>query len=729
MQYAKEICNTVTGHETSDGITGDSPVECLSGVGPKRAESLRQAGLATVEDLLFSLPLRYEDKRSAVLLGDGEPEKKHLYRLEVESVSQGRAGSGGRLHRLLARAVDGNGTAVTLRWINQRFRSGSIVSGNCYYGYGRVLSEPGTSGSRRSGLIIDNPDLDPAPHGVEPLESSPHLGRIVPVYRRCGAVGSRVIRAALYQLFHNPLFRLGGTAAAHALQAHGFPGRASLFRGIHCPPDGSEIDQLDGGHSIWHRGLAFEELYLQQRLLAEKRRVRLASRKISPPSGAEPPGAEQLISGLESLTGFRLTGEQRLAIVEIIGDMGQPYPMRRLLQGEVGCGKTVVAYAALFHAASSGRQSALMAPTETLAWQHYQRLDQLLRSAPAKHPLRTLAGKTILVVGGTDAEQRRQRKERLAGSGALIAIGTHALISSTVTFRDLALAVVDEQQRFGVGQRDQLRSKGANPDLLVISATPIPRTMGLRLCGDMESSRIREVPHGHRKVKTLCFQPDQAARALDLLEDELDAGRQGFIVCPRVKGRGGLEKRAAETVFEKFRSDRLARHNAALLHGGMGLDQSRKLLENFQQGLTRLLVTTTVVEVGLDVELATVMVVLEPERFGLSQLHQLRGRIGRGRWPGLFILLRSMDDTDGEARRRLAVLAASDDGFFIAEEDLRLRGSGELTGSRQAGSPGFRAAGGTDDGRLLCLARTAAFHRSGPTQHMPCRRRTKAGGR
>ena len=703
----------------SAGITGDSPAERLSGVGPKRAEALRQAGLATVEDLLFHLPLRYEDKRFTVLLGAGSPEKKHLFRLRVELVSQGRVGSGGRLHRLLARAVDEDGTAVTLRWINQRFRSGSIVCGRSYFGYGRVVSEMDGATACPAGLVIDNPDLDPAPQNDEPLENGPHLGRIVPVYRRAGGVGSRVIRAAVYQLFHSPFFDLAETTAADALRAHGFPGREALFRGIHCPPDDSDPVLLEGGRSIWHRGLAFEELYLQQRMLAEKRRKRLASRKQSAPAGERRPGRDQLIAGVESLAGFRLTGEQRSAVGEIIGDMGQPHPMRRLLQGEVGCGKTVVAYAALFLAASGGRQAALMAPTEPLAWQHFQRLDDLLRSAPADHPLRRLAGQIILVSGNSDAGQRKERNERLAGPGSLIAIGTHALLSTAVVFRDLSLVAVDEQQRFGVGQREQLRSKGTNPDLLVISATPIPRTMGLRLCGDMELSRIREVPRGRRKVKTICFEPDQAARALDLLEDELDAGRQGFIVCPRVKGRGGQETHAAETVFRKFRSERLARHDAGLLHGGMNLDQSRAVMERFQQGRTRLLVTTTVVEVGLDVEQATVMVVLEPERFGLAQLHQLRGRIGRGRWPGLFILLRSKDDTNGEAARRLSVLVSSDDGFFIAEEDLRLRGSGELTGLRQAGAPGFRAAAGADDGRLLRLARAAAFGRSESRRQIP----------
>jgi ATP-dependent DNA helicase RecG len=252
----------------------------------------------------------------------------------------------------------------------------------------------------------------------------------------------------------------------------------------------------------------------------------------------------------------------------------------------------------------------------------------------------------------------------------------------------------------------------------------------------MELSRIRDLPLGGRDVSTICLEPGEAAAALDLLEKELDAGRQGFVVCPRVREKGGGgERRAAETVYRKFRAGRLARHAAGLLHGGMGLDEAREVMERFQRGETGVLVTTTVVEVGLDVPRATVMIVLEPERFGLSQLHQLRGRIGRGKWPGRFILLRSDDDTNSEAAGRLAVLVSSDDGFHIAEEDLRLRGSGELTGQRQAGAPGYRAAVYEKGDRLLAMARKAAFRRAGlepddqGQQQEPFRQREKAGGR
>lgn len=698
-----------TSGNRESAVTGSSPVGCLTGVGPMRAEALGQAGLACVEDLLFHLPLRYEDKRAALPLGPPDLEEKQLYLLKILTVSQGRTGTGGRLHRLQARAEDQSGTAVTLSWINQRFRSGALAAGCWYCVYGRLVSGGSRSVSAPSGWQIENPDLDPADDPAQPLDTGPHLGRIIPVYRRIGSVGSRVIRTAMFGLFQQPLIGFDGTASA-VLMNYGFPGREALFRGIHCPPDSADMRLLLGGRSIWHRGLAFEELYLQQRALAEKRRRRLASRKkAAPPDTCSVSVREQLTAGLEELAGFSLTNGQQQAIEEIINDLHKPYPMRRLLQGEVGCGKTVVAYAALFHAANAGHQVALMVPTEALAWQHFQRLVRLLDAADKDHPLRRLAGRTILVSGDTNPTQRRHREKQLGRPGSLIAIGTHALLSTSVVFRDLSLAVVDEQQRFGVGQREKLRSKGANPDLLVISATPIPRTMSLRLCGDMDLSRISEVPRGRRTVETFCLEPPQAARAMELLEGELDAGRQGFIVCPRVKSHGGVEKRAAETVYQKIRTGRLSKYNTDLLHGGMSLEESRSAMDRFQQGQTRLLVTTTVVEVGLDVERATVMIVLEPERFGLSQLHQLRGRIGRGKWPGLFILLRSMDDTKGEALQRLAVLTSSADGFFIAEEDLRLRGSGELTGLRQAGGPGFRGSAGEDDGRLLRLAREAAF--------------------
>ncbi len=683
----------------------DSPLDCLPGVGPKRAAALLEAGLGSVEDLLFHLPLRYEDKRAAAPIAAGGG--KRLFRVRVTSVRQGRTGHGGRLHRLLAIAEDEQGSGVSLRWLNQRFRARTIEPQKWYYCFGQVIPDSG-------GLLIDNPELEEDREPGHSLSAGPHLGRFVPVYRRVGGIGSRVIRSALYQLYHGTGFRAEDTAAAPALRSHGFPTRDELLRCVHCPPVGADPDRLHSGCSIWHRGLAFEELYLQQRQLAEKKRRRLAIRKKRMARGSHPLGdSAGLREAVEALTGFRLTGEQRTAIDDIVVDMGRPHPMRRLLQGEVGCGKTVVAYAALFHASLSGRQAALMAPTEALAWQHFHRLEKLLVTAGANQPLRRLAERIILVTGGSAAGERRELKTRLSGDGPLIAIGTHALLSSALVFRDLSLAVVDEQQRFGVGQREQLRSKGSNPDLLVISATPIPRTMGLRLCGDMELSRISDLPLGRRDVSTRCLRRDQAALALDLLEKELIAGRQGFVVCPKVQGRGGQEKRAAETVYRNFRSGRLARYSAGLLHGGLTLDAAREVMDGFQRGDIGVLVTTTVVEVGLDVPRATVMIVLEPERFGLSQLHQLRGRIGRGKWPGQFILLRSMDDTKSEAAGRLAVLVSSDDGFHIADEDFRLRGGGELTGQRQAGAPGFRATRAVDEGRLLAMARAAAFRQSG----------------
>jgi ATP-dependent DNA helicase RecG len=686
------------------------PVEQVPGVGPKRAVALREAGLGTVEDLLFHLPLRYEDKRRPMPLPAVPTGERRLHRLKITAVKQGRSGRGGRLHRLEATAEDRSGTAVTLRWFNQRFRLRGLSTDTWYCCFGKT----GASGHDGPGLVMDNPELMEDPDPASPLSRGPHLGRIVPVYRRLGPIGSTVLRGILFRLLEETALLPGESQAASMLLAHGFPGRLELFRGIHDPPGRARLDLLNHNRSIWHRGLALEELYLQQEELSRRRAARLSTRK-RPEGAGQPENGEMLVGQVERLTGFTLTDEQRAAVEDVDDDLRQPWPMRRLLQGEVGCGKTVVAYAALVRAAAAGEQAALMAPTEALAWQHHRRLDRMLRSLDQKDPLRPLAEQTILVTGGADARNRRQR-DRLATGDALIAIGTHALLSASVTFRDLSLAVVDEQQRFGVGQREQLRSKGANPDLLVISATPIPRTMGLRLCGDMELSRIRELPRGRREVKTLCLAPDQSAEALDILERELDSGCQGFVVCPTVRGGDGGNRRAAETVFRRFGSGALARHRAELLHGGMALDQAREVMERFQRGESRLLVTTTVVEVGLDVPRATVMVVLEPERFGLSQLHQLRGRVGRGNRPGTFILLRSLDDTESEAGRRLAVLDSSDDGFHIAEEDLRLRGSGELTGERQAGAGGHRVAAVVDGaGRLLDLARGAAFHDTGPT--------------
>lgn len=692
--------------------SAQSPVACLAGIGPKRAADLDGAGLGTIGRLLLHLPLRYEDKQRLTSLREAPPGERRLFRLRIRSLGQGRGGRGGRLHRLEVRAEDQEGKGVLLRWFNQPFRAAALAGGDSCFAYGALSVE---SGENR-GPIMENPELEPDADPDTPLAQGPHLGRIVPVYRRVGSAGSRIIRAAIYGLFDEAAttgYRPDPSPGESVLRDHGFPCLAELLRGVHLPPRGADPDLLNGGLSIWHRGLAFDELHRQQAELARRRRERLESRKAMPP-GVIAEGLDDMPRVMETITGFRLTGGQRTAIEAVVQDMERPWPMRRLLQGEVGCGKTVVAYASLIRAAGGGRQAALMAPTEALAGQHHERLLALLTGKDVPGHLRRMAEGIILVTGGSTAEQRRRTERQMAGPGALIAIGTHALLSSAVVFRDLALAVVDEQQRFGVGQRDRLRSKGAHPDELVISATPIPRTLGLRLCGDMEMSRIRDLPHGGRNVDTVCLEPGQAARALDMLEQELDRGRQGFVVCPVVRGGRGRVQRSAENVFRRFATGRLARYRPGLLHGGMDLDEARTVMERFVSGRIGVLITTTVVEVGLDVPRATVMVVLEPERFGLSQLHQLRGRVGRGKWPGRFILLRSMDDTKGEARERLSILAASDDGFYIAEADLRLRGSGDLTGERQAGTAGWRMTASTLDTGLLNLARAAAFHADGP---------------
>ena len=418
---------------------------------------------------------------------------------------------------------------------------------------------------------------------------------------------------------------------------------------------------------------------------------------------------------LDSLP-FRLTAAQRRALDEILADVAKPAPMLRLLQGEVGSGKTVVAFAAMLAAVAEGRQAALMAPTEILAEQHYRSLTNLLGAggesafagmfAPdwlGGRPLRA-----VLLTGSRTAAEKKRVRDAAAHGGADLVIGTHAIIEEAVELPRLALAVVDEQHRFGVDQRARLRQKGANPHLLVMTATPIPRTLALTVYGDLEVSTIDELPPGRLPVKTTWVEPGERAEAYDILRERLDAGEQAFIICPLVEESEALDVRSAEEEFERLQGGELADYRVGLLHGRMRGRQKDEVMGRFASGETQALVSTSVVEVGIDVPNATTIVIEGAERFGLSQLHQFRGRVGRSDRQGYCLLFSSDAEPNAEAQNRLRAMERTTDGFVLAEVDLEMRGEGEAWGMAQSGGDGMLRVARLTDRDLLTEARAMA---------------------
>jgi len=470
-------------------------------------------------------------------------------------------------------------------------------------------------------------------------------------------------------------------------------GRREAFERIHFPPPEEPLAPYQDGTSEAHRRLAFEELFFLQLGLALRRQgVRAEAR------GTAFEMTPAIRERLKRVLPFKLTGGQRQALQEILADLRSPHPMHRLLQGDVGCGKTIVALLAALLVIANGHQAAFMAPTEVLAEQHFLGLRRLLEGSGVRLGLFTKGGK---------AAERREREAALAAGEIDLAIGTHALIQEEIRFARLGLAIIDEQHRFGVVQRQSLRGKGASPDLLVMTATPIPRSLALTVYGDLDVSSIRELPPGRTPVRTHLRGPESRGQILEFLRREVRAGRQAYVVFPLVEETEKSDLKAATEGAERLAND-LPGITLGLLHGRLKSAEKEAAMAAFVAGEAQVLVATTVIEVGIDVPNASLIVIEHAERFGLSQLHQLRGRVGRAEHPSHCILLTSSDALGDEARARLAAMVATHDGFRIAEEDLRLRGPGDFFGTRQWGLPPLRVANLLRDRLLLETAREAA---------------------
>ena len=662
-------------------------VQYCRGVGPKRAELLHKLGIATVEDALFSLPWRYEDrgnlkKISRVSFGQYETVAGEVLSSEVVQTKRRRV-------RVFELVITDRTGVLAGSWFNQPHMKRSFKVGQRVLLSGVVKANPYRGGSAQ----IDNPEFEVIDDD-DPTELLVHTGRIVPVYRTTAGLTPRMIRNIMFEIVQCSADGVNEILPADITRKLGLIPAQQAIREVHFPEQEKDIALLNRSMSPGHRRLSFEELFVLELGLAVRRRSVTTERK-----GISFRPLDQLEQRVRKALPYALTHAQERVIREIKRDMEAAHPMNRLLQGDVGCGKTVVALVACLLAVENGYQACLMAPTEILAEQHFRNFSVLAQ------PL----GLSIRLLTGSLRKKEKEEVISSVSSGAVqVVLGTHALIEQSVQFPRLGLAIIDEQHRFGVLQRSTLTAKGYEPDVLVMTATPIPRTLALTVYGDLDVSVIDEMPPGREPVTTKLFFENRRAEVYRLLDEELRKGRQAYVVYPLVEETEKSDLKAASEMAEHLQRDVFTRWKVGLLHGRMKPAEKDAVMGAFKAGDVQILVSTTVIEVGVDVPNASVMMIEHAERFGLAQLHQLRGRVGRGSHRSLCILMGPRMFAE-ETRDRLNSFVRTTDGFRIAEEDLRLRGPGEFFGTRQAGLPDLRAANILRDADLLETARSEAF--------------------
>ncbi len=655
-----------------------SPVRYLKGVGPKFAELLARADIETIEDLLYYVPRSYTDWSTVA----------EIDRLRVGDrvtvvgtiLSSDLSRRRGRRSVLLAVIEDDSG-AIVARWYNQPYLLDSLKPGRRVVLSGEVRFD---RRARRKEFVSPSFEL----LGEREAAELVHAGRIVPEYSQIGDLSSKRIRRFVKSALDGHLDELVDPLPPWVLDRRSLPGLREAIADVHFTGD------LDRASRARAR-LAFEEFFLFQIIVGVRRRRRRSAPRAVPPLVWDDTEHARLLETIP----FRLTAAQDRCVAEIREDLERPAAMNRLLQGDVGSGKTVVAAAAVHQACVNGWQAALMAPTEILASQHFEGLRDVLE--PLGH-------RVVLLRGGMPADEKATALGAVASGDADIVVGTHALIQEGVGYRNLGLVIIDEQHRFGVVQRAALRQKAGAPDVLVMTATPIPRTLSLTVYGDLDVSVIDELPPGRSPVRTAVRDESARERVYAFLRQEVEKGRQVFIVYPLVEESEKVELAAATEMHRKLERRIFPEVRVGLVHGRMRPDEKNAAMRAFAAGEIAILVSTTVIEVGVDVPNATVMVVEHAERFGLAQLHQLRGRVGRGEQQSYCILMVGRAASD-DARERLRVLTETNDGFVIAERDLEFRGPGEFLGVRQHGLPRFSVADLAGDTRLLVRAREDAF--------------------
>lgn len=669
-----------TGSDASPGGALPGPVaaadlgmsiQYLKGVGPRYARLLEKLGVSTLADLLFYFPRAYQDRSRARPLSmtvDGEPV---LVVVQVVGAESFKTRSGKSLTKV---AVADESGRASLVFFNARFSLQSQFEKLV----GRTLAVYGAPTRDRASLQFTSPEW-------ELVETEAEAERIMPVYPLTEGLPQSLVRRIVAEAVER---------CAHALPERlPEPLRDRLdlvdadlaVRSIHLPPDNATLEAA-------RRRLIFEELFLLQLALARRRHEETSV------AGPLLDRAEELAEVFIATLPWPLTGGQRRALSQALDDMASGRAMNRLVQGDVGSGKTAVAAAAMAAVVGHGYQVALMAPTEILAEQHFRTLHPMLRHAGIE---------PTLLTGSVSNSEKARIYEGAANGRLPVLVGTHALLQDAVNFHRLGLVVVDEQHRFGVDQRATLREKGVNPHVLVMTATPIPRTLALTLYGDLDISIIDELPPGRRPIKTHWKKPPDRRRVYEIARDLIRQGRQAYVVCPLIEESDKLQAQAACDLAADLAEHVFPEYRVGLLHGGMRPAEKDAVMTEFRAGRIHLLVSTTVIEVGVDVPNASVIIVEDAERFGLAQLHQLRGRVGRGEHQSFCILL--SDPKSDEGRRRMEVMTETNDGFRIAEEDLNLRGPGQFYGTRQHGLPSFHLADVVRDVALLEEARAEAF--------------------
>ncbi len=649
------------------------PAQFIKGVGPKRFNDLNRLGISSIYELLYFFPRRYEDRRQFKAIGRLNAGNTETIQGKIISSHSRRTRR--RMDILEIKLTDGTGI-ISAIWFNQPYLKNLFREGEKIILHGKV--------DKFFNLQMNSPEFEII---KDEKINSLNMGRIVPVYPLTGKLTQRILRSIMHEAVSQYAHRLSEFVPYDVRSRNGLPNIVEAIRWMHFPADSHKEETA-------RRRFVFEEFFLLQlgigmKRIKEKIVKEGISHRISP----------RLFHDFLEKLPFKLTESQLRVIKEIEEDMVKAQPMHRLLQGEVGSGKTIVAAYALLLTVNNGYQGVLMAPTEILAEQHFLNLSNFFLQFDVN---------VELLISGISPKMKENVKEGLKTGEIDIIIGTHSLLEEGVVFKNPGLVVIDEQHKFGVLQRRELQEKGLNPDCLIMTATPIPRTLALTVYGDLDISTLYELPRGRGKVKTCWVSEDKRQDVYAFIKEELKQGRQAFIVYPIIEESEALEVRAATEMYEELKNGPFSQFRVGLLHGRLSTQEKSRLMQGFKEEKTDVLVSTIVIEVGIDIPNVTVIVVENAERFGLAQLHQLRGRIGRGKYPSYCILF--SDAKTEEARQRLSALVETQDGFEIAEEDLKIRGPGELFGQLQHGFPEIRLGDIVRDMKMLETSRAEAFN-------------------